>query len=90
MSHRARLKAFRLLVEYGDQGFAAGVLGQNLNIPDSTLSFHLLHLKHAKLMRNRKEGNSIIYCANVERLQELLRYLLSNYYEIEEAGQKRF
>ena len=75
-----------MLVEYGEKGLPAGVLGNKLGIPDSTLSFHLLHLKHAKLVKSSKEGNSVIYSANFERLQDLLKYLLSNYYEMEKSN----
>ncbi|MGB5323795.1 MAG: helix-turn-helix domain-containing protein, partial [Pseudomonadales bacterium] len=47
LSQETRLKAFRLLVQAGPEGLAAGLLSDKLGTPHNTMSFHLSHLAHA-------------------------------------------
>ena len=56
IAQHARLEIFRLLVQAGQKGLAAGVIGETLHIPASTLSFHLKELNHAGLLNVRQEG----------------------------------
>ncbi len=42
-----RLAAFRLLVQAGEQGVAARVLAEKLEVPPSSMSFHLAQLANA-------------------------------------------
>ncbi len=60
LSQDTRLRAFRLLVEYGEPGAPAGALSEVLEIPHNTLSFHLSHMSHAGLVVSRREGRSIM------------------------------
>jgi ArsR family transcriptional regulator, arsenate/arsenite/antimonite-responsive transcriptional repressor len=78
LSQDKRLEAFRILVQYGEQGIAAGELSEKLGIPQNTLSFHLSHLSQAELVKSRKEGRSIIYFANLDTVQNLVRFLLED------------
>jgi ArsR family transcriptional regulator, arsenate/arsenite/antimonite-responsive transcriptional repressor len=78
LSQDTRLQAFRLLVNHGKQGLAAGRLSELLGIPHNTLSFHLSHLSHAGLVTSRKEGRSVIYYADLDTMQRLVRFLLKD------------
>jgi len=78
LSQETRLSAFRILVQHGKQGIAAGVLSEELGIPHNTLSFHLSHLSHAGLVSSRRKGRSVIYYANLGMAQALVRFLLEN------------
>jgi len=78
LSQETRLKAFRLLVKYGEKGAAAGVLSSELEIPHNTLSFHLSHMSEAGLVLSRKEGRSVIYTADFSRVQDLIRFLVED------------
>lgn len=78
LSQETRLQTLRILVEYGKQGVAAGVLSEKLGIPHNTLSFHLSHLSHAGLVCFKKQGRSIIYYANLDALQDLVKFLLKD------------
>lgn len=78
LSQEKRLEAFRILVQYGEQGIAAGELSDKLGIPQNTLSFHLSHLSQAELVKSRKQGRSIIYFANLDTVQELVQFLLED------------
>ncbi|SFJ89743.1 ArsR/SmtB family transcription factor [Methylophaga sulfidovorans] len=78
LSQETRLLAFRLLVEAGPQGMAAGVISDALGIPHNTLSFHLTHLSQANLVSSRKEGRSIIYMANFEQMRDLIAFMVQD------------
>lgn len=78
LSQETRLRVFRLLVEYGPEGAAAGVLREALNIPHNTLSFHLSHMSHARLVVSRRKGRSIIYSANFEFFTNLIRFMVED------------
>lgn len=75
LAQESRLSIFRLLVQVGKEGIAAGVLGERLGIPPATLSFHLKTLTHAKLIRSRTEGRFVIYSANFTEMNKLIGYL---------------
>lgn len=78
IAQEARLSIFRRLVQAGAQGLAAGVIGEQLNIPSSTLSFHLKALSHAGLISARQESRFIYYIANYAVMNGLLAYLTEN------------
>lgn len=78
LSQETRLKAFKLLVEYGHSGVAAGELATQLDVPHNTLSFHLAHLERANLISAKKNGRSIIYSIKRETMNGLIAYLNEN------------
>ncbi len=78
LSQETRLKVFKILVEHGKEGVAAGVLSTKLDIPHNTLSFHLSHLSNAGLVTSRKASRSVIYSANLKAAEELIGYLVEN------------
>ena len=51
LAQETRLALFRLLVEAGPQGLAAGAIAERLDVAAPTLSFHLKELTHAGLIR---------------------------------------
>ena len=73
-----RLEVFRLLVQAGPEGLPAGRVAEKLDIPPPTLSFHLAQLKHAGLVQVRREGRSLIYAADYQRMNGLIAYLTEN------------
>ena len=75
LAQESRLAIFRLLVQAGKEGVAAGVLGERLGIPPATLSFHLKTLAHAKLIKSRTEGRFVIYNASYAEMDKLIAYL---------------
>lgn len=78
LAQEHRLAAFRLLVQAGPQGLAAGVLADALGVAPSSLSFHLAQLSHAGLVSQRREGRSILYSADYPAMTALLAYLTEN------------
>lgn len=65
----------QLLLSAHPNGLVAGELGNELEIPSSTLSHHLEKLKNENLVKVRREGTFLWYSANVDVLQELLQFL---------------
>ena len=78
LAHEARLAVFKLLVQAGPQGLAAGVIATSLEIAPSALSFHLKELTHAGLLVQRPDGRKIHYSANFVAMTELIAYLTDN------------
>ncbi len=86
LSQETRLRVFRLLVEEGTEGAAAGTLSEKLGIPHNTLSFHLSHMSNASLVLSRREGRSIIYSANFDFFTGLIRYMVEDCCNVEFAS----
>jgi DNA-binding transcriptional ArsR family regulator len=78
LAQRSRLAIFRRLVEAGPDGLAAGAIGEELDLPPATLSFHLAHLTRTGLVRSRQEGRFVIYSAGFASMNELVGYLTEN------------
>ena len=78
LSQETRLSAFRLLVQAGPEGLAAGSLSESLDIPHNTLSFHLNHLSNAGIVASAKSGRSVIYSANFTAVQSLISFLVKD------------
>lgn len=78
LAQETRLKAYRLLVEAGPQGLPAGRIGEALELPPATLSFHLAHLARAGLVQSRAQGRFVIYSADFQNMNRLVGYLTEN------------
>ena len=78
LAQETRLSIFRLLMEAGPEGVAAGALGDKLGVPPATLSFHLKELSHTGLVTARQEGRFIYYAANFEHMAALMSFLTQN------------
>ena len=70
-----RLRIFRALVGAGPQGLTPGALSAMLDVPASTLSFHLKELMHANLVTQQRDGRSLIYRPALAHMDALLQYL---------------
>lgn len=78
LAQKSRLKIFRLLVQCGPGGMAAGDIARRLEVPHNTLSFHIAILSRARLVSSRKDGRSIIYSVDLEGTRELLSFLVED------------
>jgi ArsR family transcriptional regulator, arsenate/arsenite/antimonite-responsive transcriptional repressor len=78
LAQETRLSIYRLLVEAGPEGIAAGGIGEKLEVPGATLSFHLKELARSGLVSSRQESQFIYYSADFERMAELMTYLTQN------------
>jgi DNA-binding transcriptional ArsR family regulator len=73
-----RLRVFRALVGAGPQGMTPGALSATLDVPASTLSFHLKELMHAGLVSQQRDGRNLIYRPDIDQMQALLDYLTAH------------
>ncbi|MEL1251666.1 ArsR/SmtB family transcription factor [Aurantiacibacter gilvus] len=78
LAHDHRLSVFRLLVQAGPQGVAAGDIARQLGLPNSSLSFHLAQLQQAGIVSQRRDGRSLIYSADYAAMESLLGFLTEN------------
>ncbi len=78
LAQENRLKLFRLLVQAGDKGLAAGAIADALGVPNSSLSFHLAQLRNAGLILQERQHRSLIYRANYPAMNALVAYLMEN------------
>ncbi len=75
MGTEPRLRIMRLLLSAHPEGMVVGDIGNELDIPSSTLSHHLEKLKNEELVKVRREGTFLWYTANTVALEELLKFL---------------
>ena len=78
LAHEGRLAIFRLLVQAGTDGLAAGEVARRLSLLPNTLSASLNVLSNAGLVRSRRDGRSVIYTADYAVMGELLAFLLED------------
>jgi DNA-binding transcriptional ArsR family regulator len=78
LAQEHRLAAFRLLVQAGSEGLAAGTLADMLGVPASSMSFHLAQLTNAGLISPRRQSRSLIYTADYAAMNALMGYLMEN------------
>lgn len=78
IAQESRLAVFRLLVQTGADGLIASKIGEQLDIPASSLSFHLKELTYANLIQSKQNGRFITYAVNLEAMNELIGFLTEN------------
>src|SRR4029434_3492502 len=78
LAQETRLSIYRLLVEAGPDGVAAGRIGEALEVPGATLSFPLKELSRAGLVSSRQDRQFIYYAVDFERMAELMTFLTQN------------
>lgn len=78
LAQDSRLAIYRLLVEQGPSGIAAGEIGAALGLPPATLSFHLKELSNAGLVKSLQQSRYVFYSADFEAMNSLLAYLTEN------------
>ncbi|AVS89474.1 transcriptional regulator [Paracidovorax avenae] len=78
LAQTVRLRTFRALVVAGPEGMTPGALAQALDVPATSLSFHLKELAHAGLVTQERQGRHLIYRAAFDRMNGLMAYLTEN------------
>ena len=75
MGTESRLRIMQLLLSAHPEGLVVGEIGEELEIPNSTLSHHLDKLKNEELVKVQREGTFLRYSANTDALGQLLGFL---------------
>lgn len=76
LSQGTRLETFRLLVRHEPEGLPAGEVARRLDVPQNTMSTHLAVLTRAGLLRSERHSRSIVYRADLNRLREMMLFLI--------------
>jgi|SRR5690554_7655416 len=76
LAQETRLQAFKLLVRHEPEGLPAGEIARQLGVPHNTMSAHLAVLARAELVLSERQSRSIIYRANLERMQATIQFLV--------------
>lgn len=75
LAQESRLSVFRLLVRNAPEGLTPGVIGEQLELPAPTLSFHLKALAQAGLVSTAQEGRYVRYRAEMPGINALISFL---------------
>jgi DNA-binding transcriptional ArsR family regulator len=75
LAQESRLAVFRLLVRFAPDGLTPGVIGEQLDLPAPTLSFHLKTLAQAGLVTAVQEGRFVRYRAEMAGINALIAFL---------------
>lgn len=78
LSQATRLEVFRLLVKAGADGLMAGEIGEKLQVKQNTMSANLSVLLNAGLVKNKREGRTIRYYADMDGVTAMLSFLLED------------
>lgn len=78
IAHDYRLAIYRMLVQEGPAGLSAGDIAGRLDIPPSSLTFHLQQMLHVGLVTQRRSGRQLIYAADFAVMNSLVSYLTEN------------
>lgn len=78
LAHEYRLAIYRLLVQQGPGGLAAGTIGERVGLQPSSLTFHLQSLQRAGLITRQRASRQLIYSADYRLMNGLVGYLTDN------------
>lgn len=78
LAQEHRLALFRLLVQAGPSGLAAGAIADAMGVPASSLSFHLAHMERSGIIARERRGRSLLYSADFAAMGALVGYLTEN------------
>jgi ArsR family transcriptional regulator len=78
LAQGTRLDVFRMLARHEPHGLPAGELAREMATPHNTMSAHLAVLSRAGLARGERYSRSIIYRADLNRLREVMLFLVKD------------
>lgn len=86
LGNPTRLKIVRELVRAGQSGMPVGDIQRALDIPNSTLSHHLSHLRSAGLVRQEREGTILRCLVDYSKIDGIVTFLTEECCAAESAG----
>jgi ArsR family transcriptional regulator len=78
LGNATRLQIVRLLVRAGPPGLAIGEIQSRLDVPASTLAFHLRGLVVAGLVEQEREGRVVRCRPNIAAIDDTLAFVKEN------------
>jgi len=86
LGNLTRLKIVRELVRAGLTGMSVGEIQQALDIPNSTLSHHIGHLRSAGLVRQEREGTVLRCFVDYDKIDGIVAFLTEECCAAEKAN----
>ncbi len=77
LGNETRLSIYRLLVRAGERGLPVTAVQQRLGVPASTLSHHLHKLIVVDLVRQERQGTSLICRADYATMEQTFHFFAS-------------
>lgn len=77
LGNPTRLRIYRTLVRAGQSGMPVGRLQEKLKVAPSTLSHHVKSLVSVGLIRQDREGTTLVCHAEYETMQGLVDFLVA-------------
>lgn len=75
LGNLTRLDIYRLLVRAGPPGLNITEIQTRLDVPASTLAFHLRGLVNAGLVAQERDGRTVICRAQYQRMDSIIEFL---------------
>ncbi len=75
LGHPKRLSIYKLLVKSGLEGMPVGSLKEALDIPGSTLNHHISSLMSVGLVKQVRQGRTLICISQYEVLEDIIEFL---------------
>ncbi len=75
LGNQTRLKIVRELVRAGESGIPVGEIQKVLDIPHSTLSHHINHLRNVGLVWQEREGTILRCFVDYEKIDSIVAFL---------------
>ncbi|MCK5785914.1 MAG: winged helix-turn-helix transcriptional regulator [Candidatus Sabulitectum sp.] len=72
IAHPDRIEIITRLKE---DGCNVGDIQKRLELPQSTISHHLLILKNAGILRSERNGTMVCYCVEMEEVKKILKII---------------
>ncbi|MEL6416472.1 MAG: metalloregulator ArsR/SmtB family transcription factor [Pseudomonadota bacterium] len=78
LGHPARVAILRLLVQAGAKGLSVSTMREHLNIPATTFGHHLKAMADAGLIKQSRQGRTLISEADYSAIQGLVAFLMED------------
>ncbi len=75
LGNRTRLEILRLLIKAGPEGLPVGDIQSHLDIPASTLAFHLRGVVAAGLVAQERRGRTVLCRPCFDRINDAVVFL---------------
>lgn len=75
LGNRTRLDILRLLIKAGPDGLAVGEIQSQLDMPASTLAFHLRGIVGAGLVEQERRGRMVLCRPSFDRIDDAVAFL---------------
>lgn len=78
LAQPTRLAAFRTIMAHEPDGLPAGDVARLLAVPQNTMSTHLAILARAGLIGSERQGRTVVYRADIDRVRQITSYLVND------------